>query len=228
MIYPKMLSILSQAYTLPPLRDDLALVPYQIQKFSDPAHLAKRQYPIATLFWDRNGNIKAVFNMQISFLVAQILGNEGVNLAQSVLSAFQSYVTTAAGPAAGIFRGATWASQLGSNWAAIVHQFGGEATISVLVTIRPPLRSYQNTVFILQLMQFWFSLTGYVAFQQEVADATRVGNVPGNRIERHSLTERQTIEARSDSKFCKLMIQNWQFVLTPGKSDTLLAPLITC
>ena len=82
MIYPKMLNILSQAYTMPPLRDDLAVLPYQIQKISDPAHLAKRQSPTAILYWDRHGNIKAVFSMQISFILAQILENEGVNLAE--------------------------------------------------------------------------------------------------------------------------------------------------
>ena len=228
MIYSKMLSILSQAYTLPPLRHDLAPLPYQIQKFSDPAPLAKRQTRAAYLYWDQNGNIKAVFNLQISYIVAQVLENSGVNLAQSVLSAFRSYVTTAAGQGAGILDGAVWASQLGTNWAALMQQFGGEATIGVLVTLRPPFRSFQNRVFILQLIQFWFNVCGYRAFQQEVEDAARVGNAVGNRIERPSLTERQTVGARSDSKFCKPTIQNWQYVLTPGRLDTLLAPLITC
>ena len=228
MIYPKMLSILSQAYTLPPLRDDLALLPYQVQKFSDPAHLAKRQYSIATLYWDRNGNIKAVFNVQISFVVAQILRNEGLNLAQSVLTAFRTFVIWAAGSGAGVFGGALWQTQLGNNWPAIIPSVGGQATLGVLVTLRPPLRSFQNTVFVLQLMQFWFHLGGYGSFQQEVADAAIAGTMGGIRTERPSLTERQIVEARSDSEFCKLTIQNWQFVLAPGKLDTLLAPLITC
>ena len=230
MIYSKMLiSILSQAYTLPAHRDDLALLPYQIQKFSDPAHLAKRQDPIATLYWDRNGNIKAIFNIQISFIFAQILGHEGTNLARGVLTALQNFVTTAAGHGAVVLNGAVWGSQMGTNLQSIIQLLGsGQVTIGILVTLRPRVRSYQNTVLILQLMQFWFQLSGYVAVQQEVEDAVRVGNAAENRIERRSLIERQTVEAPRYSKFCKLTIQNWQFVLTPGKPDTLLAPLITC
>ena len=223
-----MLSILSQAYRLPPLRDDLALLPYQTQKFSDPAHLAKRQIHVATLYWDRNGNIKAVFNMQISHVVARVVENEGWNLAQSVGTAFRTYAILTAGLESAIFTGAVWASQLGASWRDILQQRGGSATIGILVILHPALRSYQHTAFVLRLMQFWFELSGYLAFPQEVEDAVRAGNEGGNRIERRAFTERQTVEARSDSKFCKPTIQNWQFVFTPGKLDTLLAPLITC
>ena len=227
MIYPKMLNILSQAYTLPPLRDDLALS-YQIQNFSDPAHLAKRQYRVATLYWDRNGNIKAVFNMQIGFIVAQILENLGENLGQSVLTALQVYVTMAAGPAAYILDSATWSSQIGRNWRSILREFGGQTTIGVLVRLPPSSQIRWHTILISHLMQAWFTFSGFIAFLEEVEDASLAGNAGIFRIERRSLTERQTVEARSDSKFCKPMIQNWQFVLTPGKLDTLLAPLITC
>lgn len=51
--HPKLLSILSQANTLPPLRADLAVLqhhPYQIQKLTDPSYLIKRQVDIATLY----------------------------------------------------------------------------------------------------------------------------------------------------------------------------------
>ena len=226
MIYPKMLSILSQAYTLPPLRDDLAPLPYQIQKFSDPAHLAKRPLPIATLYWDQNGNIKAIFKMQITWMVAQILENSGVNLALGVLTALHAFAAQAAGPAATLQ--AQWQGQLGSSWMDILQQYGGQATIGVLVRIAPGVQFDQNTALLLEAMQTWFTLSGYAAVTVRVEDARNVGNAVANRIERPSLTERQTVGARSDSKFCKLTIQNWQFVLTPGKLDTLLAPLITC
>ena len=228
MIYPKMLNILSQAYTLSPLRDDLAVTPYQIQKISDPAHLAKRQPPVVTLYWDRNGHIKAVFKMHISWIVAQVLQYEGVNLAQSVMGALRAHAMVYGETETAISQGATWASQLGTNWRNILDEYGGQATIGILIKLRPAVLSDENTTRILQLLQAWFNLSGYSEFAVEVQDASRAGIDGGNRIERRSLTERQTVEARSDSKFCKPTIQNWQFVLTPGKLDTLLAPLITC
>ena len=132
------------------------------------------------------------------------------------------------GPEDVILEEASWASQLGANWRDILDQYGGQVTIGILVRLRPAVRSDWNTSLVLHLMQAWFNIAGYTAFSQEVRDARRGGMEVGNRIERRSLTERQTVEARSDSKFCKPMIQNWQFVLTPGKLDTLLAPLITC
>lgn len=163
MIYPKMLSILSHAYTLPPHRDDLGVLPYQIQKFSDPSHLVK-QTPIATVYSDRHGNIKAVFNVQVNAIVVQILEHAGLNLARSVLIAFQRY--TLNGPESNILFGAAWSSQLGTNWGAILQEYGGVASLGILVTLRRSAQSMRNTHSVIHEMSLWFALSGYVALWQ--------------------------------------------------------------
>ena len=135
MTFPKILSILSQAYTLPPLRDHLAVLqhhPYQIQKFTAPSSLAKRQDPVANLYWDRKGRIKAIFNLNISYTIVQILENLGMNLAQSVLTELERYAEHFE-PEPYFFREANWAAQLGLNWREIFQRPHGVVTIGVSV-----------------------------------------------------------------------------------------------
>ena len=230
MTFPKILSILSQAYTLPPLRDHLAVLqhhPYQIQKFTAPSSLAKRQYPVATLYWDTQGRIKAIFNMNINYLVVQVLENAGMNLAQSVLTELQRYAEYNE-PEVNFFRRATWAAQLGLNWMENFQRPHGVVTIGIYVRLASRRRTIRRTSLILGIMQQWFDQSGYGVWIQQVPTVEGIGQVGANLMEGRSITERETVGARSDSKFCNLRIQNWPFVFTPGKVDPLLAPLITC
>ena len=230
MTFPKILSILSQAYTLPPLRDHLAVLqhhPYQIQEFTAPSSLAKRQYPVATLYWDKQGRIKAIFNLDINHIVVQIMESAGMNLAQSVLAEFQRYMEYNE-PEADFLTRAVWGAQLGLNWRENFQLPHGVVTIGVAVRLPRGARWLRYTDIILRIMQQWFAQSGYYAMIQQVPRVEGVGQVGANLMEGRSITERETVGARSDSKFCNLRIQNWPLVFTPGKVDPLLAPLITC
>ena len=105
--FPMILSILSQAYTLPPrLRDDLGVLqrhPYQFQRFTDPSSLVKRQISVATLYWGQNGNIKAAFNVDINY-----------------------------GPESNLLIRAAFVAQLGTHWRVIVPRPYGVVTIGIL------------------------------------------------------------------------------------------------
>ena len=231
MIFPKILSILCPALTLPPLRDDLAVPqhhPYQIQRFTDPSSLAKRQIPTATLYWDRLGRIKAVFNLGINIVIANILEQQGINLAQSVLSELNQFADSGAVPLGDILQGARWAAQLGQNWQEILQRSRGEVTVGILIE-RTRDYSEQYTYLVLNLLVHWFHQNGFASYAVPVVNAARAGEVwPGNGIKERSITERQTVEARTASKFCQAPIQNWPFVLAAGELDKLLIPLITC
>ena len=230
MTFPKILSILSQVYTLPPLRDHITVLqhhPYQIQKFTSPSSLAKRQIPVATLYWDGQGRIKAIFNLDINYIVVQILENAGVNLAQSVLTGLQRYVEYLE-PEANIFTHAIWAAQLGLNWRENFQRPHGVVTMGVNLRMAPGFRRYRHVFFVVDVIRQWLAQSGYAVWIQRVPRADIVGQMEANVMEGRSITERETIGARSDAKFCNLPIQNWPFMLTPGKVDLLLAPLITC
>ena len=230
MIFPQILSVLSQAYTLPPpLRDDLAVLqhhPYQIQEFTDPSYLAKREDPVATLFWDRYGNIKAIFNANIYYTGVDIFRYSGFSLAQSILTEFIEYVTHE--PESHMVVGALFSSQLGREWAQMIQEPHGVVTIGILITLSQPFSTTRCITLIMATMQRWFAQHGRTVINKRVENAVRAGNVGENLIEGHSITEKQTVGSRSDSKFCELLIQNWPFVFTPGELDKLLPPLITC
>lgn len=225
-----LLNILSRAKTLPPIRGDLAILqhhPYPIQRFTDPSYLAKRQVPVATLYYDIHGNIKAIFNLEITHMIVQILGNAGVDLGRSVLAEFQEYLENSA-PVPTYFAGAFWAAQLGYNWRAILQRPNGDVTIGLLVRLDRTFRTVSRTRFVLDMMKQWFAQSGYIAITQLVQNAEEAGQEEPISKEGSSITKRQIVKARSDSKFCKLSIQNWPFVFKPGKVDKLEAPFITC
>ena len=229
MIFPQILSILSHAYTLPPLRHDLAVLqhhPYQIQSFTDPSYLAKRQIEVASVYWDRVGKIKAVFNININFVVAQMLENAGINLAQSVLTELQQYAWNS--PANNLLRGSRWGAQLGTNWEVIRQQPYGVVTVGILFKAHVRFQAQRYRNILIQMILDWLYQSGYGSAAIQVSDAAHTGEVGANPRERRSITERQIFGARSDSKFCKAPIQNWPFVFTPGKLEKLLEPLITC
>ena len=230
MIFPKIPSILSRAYTLSPLRDDLAALqhhPYQIQRITDPSYLAKRQPPAVSLYYDlRFRRIKAVFNLDINFTIARILGNAGVNLAQSVLTDLRYFGEY--GPVPYLLEGAAWAAQLGSDWEAMLQRPHGVVTVGIMITLNSRFRSKSCTNLVLAMLQAWFARVGLDALPVRVYDARHAGEIGPRLREGRSITERQTVGARSDSKFCSSPIQNWIFVVTSGKLDGLLPPLITC
>ena len=235
MIFSKIPSILSQAYTLVPLRDDLAVLqhdPYQIQRITGPSSLAKRQEPVAYLYWDRShGRIKAIFNLDINFTIAQILGNAGVNLAQSVLNdlrSFGAYGPRVRGTWPWALGGAEWAAQLGANWEVMFQRPHGVITVGILITIFPRFRNLSSINLVLDMLRAWFERAGYYTIAVRVQNAARAGEIGSRLREGRSITERQIVGSRSDSKFCSSPIQNWIFVVTPGKLDGLLPPLITC
>ena len=232
MIFPKILNILSPAHSLPPLRDDLAVPqhhPYQIQRFTDSSSLAKRQIPTATLYWDRRGRIKAVFKLSINFIVASILEHQGINLAQSVLSELNQFAYSGTMPVGPILEGAVWAAQLGENWQEILQRSSGEVTVGILIRRNGSYCSRRCTSVMLSLLQTWFQQNGFASQRVPVLDAAMADNVgPRDGIGERSITERQTVEARTLSKFCQAPIQNWPFVLAAGELDKLLIPLITC
>ena len=230
MMFLKILSILFQAYTLPPpIRDDLAVLqhhPYQIEKSTDPSDLAKRQTPVATLYWDGRGNIKAIFNVNVYYIGADIFRYAGVSLAQSILTGFQEYMANE--PEARMIAWPNLASQIGREWRLMFQRPHGAVTVGILVKTLSNYRRYHHMELVLASMQRWFARSGYIAIAHKVANAVLAGNVGENLTDESSITENQTVGARSDSKFCELLIQNWPFVFTPGKLDSLLALLITC
>ena len=230
MIFPKILSILFQAYTLPsPPKDDLAVLqhhPYHIEKSTDPSDLAKRQTTVATLYWDQKGNIKAIFNVNVYFIGADIFRYTGVSLAQSILAEFQEYMANE--PEDFMILGPTLASQIGREWRLMFQRPHGVVTIGILFRTRRLFRTLRSINLVLSSMQRWFARSGYPTIVAQVVNAALAGNVGENLMERGSITENQTVGARDESKFCELLIQNWPFVFTPGKLDSLLAPLITC
>ena len=232
MIFSKILSILSPAHTLPPLRDDLAVPqhhPYQMPRLADPSYLAKRQIPTACLYWDRQGRIKAVFKLSIDFIVGDILEHQAINLAHSVLSELVQFVYSDTVPVGPILTGAAWAAQLGENWQEMIQRSRGEITVGILITRTQRYYSRQCTYLMLSLLEYWFAQYGFGSYAVPVQDAARAGNVgPRDGIEELSITERQTVEARTVSKFCQAPMQNWPFVLAAGELDKLLIPLITC
>ena len=232
MSFPKILSILSPAHTLPPLRDDLAVPQhhsYQIPRLTDPSYLAKRQNPTATLFWDQRGRIKAVFKLSISSITASILEQQGINLAQSVLSELNRFAISGTVPVGNILQRAVWRAQLGENWQEVLQRSGGEVTIGILIIRYQSYRSRRCTSIVLSLLQTWFFQNGFASDIVPVINAALAGNVgPNDGIEERSITEKQTVEARTASKFCQAPIQNWPFVLAAGELDKLLIPLIAC
>ena len=230
MIFLKILSILSQAYTLPTLlRDDLAVLehhPNQIQKFTNPSYLAKRQDPVATLFWDRTGKIKAIFNVNIYYTGAEIFRYSGYSLAQSILTEFKEYVTHE--PENILLDGASFSSQIGREWTQMFREPHGVVTIGILVNLIQRKCSTRCINLVLAAMQRWFAQHGLMVINKRVESAAGAGNIGQSLIEGHSITENHTVGARGDSKFCELLIQNWPFVFTPGDVDKLLPFLITC
>ena len=230
MMFPKILSILFQAcMPPPPVRDDLAVLqhhPYKIEKSTDNSDLAKRQDPVATLYFDARGNIKAIFNVNVYYIGADIFRYAGVSLAQSILTEFQEYMANE--PEGSWIIGHRCASQIGREWRLMFQRPHGVVTVGIVVKLRSQYRSYRCVLRVLSSMQRWFARSGHIAITERVRDATLAGNVGESLTERRSITENQTAGALSDSKFCELLIQNWPFVFAPGKLDSLLAPLITC
>ena len=230
MIFPKILSILSPAKTLPPIRDDLAIVQhhsYQIQRFTDPSYLAKRQIPVATLYWDSRGRIKAIFNLHISRILARILVNEGVNLGLSVLADLQRYGENSESVVT-ILRETYCAAQLGVNSGVNPQTLPDEVSIGLYFRLARGYRTHWRTDLILQMMEQWFARSGYITLRQQVRYAGNAGQEELFLKEGGNITERQTVGTRSASKFCELSIQNWPLVFVPGKLDKLAAPYITC
>ena len=230
MIFPKIPSILSQAYTLSPLRDDRAVLqhhPYQIPRITYPLYLAKRQPPVASLYYDcRGGNVKAVFNLDINFIIAQILGHADVNLAQSIITDLRRFGEH--GPASYLVQRAAWHAQLGADWEIMLQRPHGVITVGILITLDIRFQSFRFVNQILDMLRAWFERGGYDAIAVRPPNAVLAGVVGASVREGRSITERQTVGARSDSKFCISPIQNWIFVVMPGNLDGLLPPLITC
>ena len=243
MIFPKILSILSQNYALQTLRDDLTVLQhhsYQIQELEnrpDSSYLAKRDGAIATLYWDAGGAIKAIFNMAIDHEVAQAFQNSGVNLAQSVMAECERYILYAPGRAAVYILGATWTAQLGSHWRNILRSPHGVATVAFGVVLRPQWNTPGCRATMLEVLQQWFTQGGNSANVMQVQNARDVGNAPANQfIDGGSIIEERAIGDPSNSKskskpksrFCDSPIQNSPFVFTVGKLDSLLTSPITC
>lgn len=136
-----MLSISSQAYTLPPLREDPAVLqnhPYQIQKFTDPSYLPKGQLPVVNVYWDTIGNIKAIFNVRIDFIGADVFRYAGFSLAQSILTEIEEYLANTPNNK-NMLRGAKFAAQIGREWERMFQRPHGQVTIGILITLPPRL-----------------------------------------------------------------------------------------
>ena len=154
-----------------------------------------------------------------------------MNLAHSVLADlrhFGEYGSLVPGTAAYVLQGAQWAAQLGADWEVMFQGPHGVVTVGILITLQYRFRSMSCTNNVLNMLRAWFERAGYDAITVRVRNAARAGEIGPRLREGRSITERQTVGARSDSKFCSSPIQNWIFVVTPGKLDGLLPPLITC
>ena len=234
-IRPKILGILSQIYMLSTLPDDLTALqhhPYQTQRLENrknSSYLAKREDAIATLYWDANGAIKAIFNMDINHQVLQAFPNSGVDVAQNVLAECERYMLNAPGPVSIYLTGATWAAQLGTHWRNILPNHNGVATISIVVVLHPIWSSIHYVISVLTVLESWFAQGGHTINLIWSPDAREAGNAPGNQfIHEGSIIEERTLEDRSKSRFCDSPIQNSPIMFTVGTFDSLLRPLITC
>ena len=234
-IFPKIPGLLSQIYTLPTLRDDLTAVqhhPYQIQRLEDRASspsLVKRDGAIATLYWDPNGAIKAIFNMDINWEVAQILSMSGVSLAQSVLNDCYAFLHYPIGPAFFILAGARWTAQLGNQWRNILRRPHGVTTLAITIVLHPQLTNPAFLSVVLSALQQWFTQGGNYVNVVQVQNAQAAGNMPANRVGgRSSPIKERALGEPSSSRFCKSPIQNSPAMFTVGTLASLLTPPIRC
>ena len=229
MIFLKILSILSQTYTLPPLRDDLAVLQHQpcrIETPENPSYLAKRSFPIANMYYDKRGHVKVIFKVQATFAILSLVGRSSMGLAQCILSECQLWMLNA--PRPDVLAGAVWAAQVGSEWPGIIERSFGDGTMAILLTLRPLWLTQPGVDHVLGLLQQWFGRIGYDTTVDLVSHALDVCNARGNPVQGNSITERQTFGDLSDSKYCKAPIQNWPFVFMPGEMNVLLPPVIRC
>ena len=227
--FPKLLGILCQVYTLPTLQDDLTVIQhhaYQIQRLeNDSSYLAKREGATATLYWDVNGAIKAIFNMDINNEVLQAFENSGVDLAQNVLAECERFMLNLQGQAFLYLNGAIWSAQLGSHWRNILRRPSGVATLSILIQLQPRWTGAGFVAMAVGLLHSWLTQGGNTVIEKFVTNARDAGNAPGDG---RSIIEERTLRARPKSRFCSSPIQNSPFLFTVGTLDSLLTPLITC
>lgn len=142
--------------------------------------------------------------MDINYVVLQILENAGVNLALSVLSELEQYIENSA--LSDIPPTAEWGAQLGLNWRDILQRPHGVVTVGIFLTLGHMHRGDRVRRLVLYKMQQWFALSGYQSITQKVQNARIVGQTVPTPINERSITERQSVEAHSDSKFGKLTI----------------------
>ena len=229
-ISSKLLSILSQTYTLPTLQDDLTVLqhhPYQIQRL-ETSHLAKRVDPIAIVYWDTNGVIRVIFNMELNLGLVQIFERSGTNMASSILSDCQRWMQNPSSPAGPLLVGAHWVAQLGQYWRHIFNQPHGLTTIGITISLQPQHAMFVGVV--LHILQQWLSNGGnYIAIVQ-VPDARFAGYMSGKQvIDGGSVIGEPASGDAGTSRFCKSPIQNSPAMFVRGAFDKLLRqPTITC
>ena len=230
-VFPKILSLLSQIYTLPTLRDDQHH-PYQIQRLEDRAsspYLVKRDGAIATLYWDASGAIKAIFNMDINYEVAEILSRSGVNLALSVLTDCHAFMDNRLSPAFFMLDGAKWRAQLGNQWRNILRRPHGVTTLAITIVLHPQMSTPEFLTVVLTTLQQWLTQGGNYVNVVQVQNAQDAGNALANQVGgRSSLIEERAFGEPGNSRFCKSPIQNSPAVFTVGTLASLLTPPITC
>ena len=236
MIFPKILSISSQIYTLPALQDDLTALqhhPYQTQRLENSpssSYLAKRDDdPVGTVFWDAHGVIKAIFNMDINSEIAQIFERSGTNIARNVMAECERYMLNAPGIVSVYLELSSWAAQLGTYWVKIRRRPKAVISIAIVIQLQAHWSAPVHIESVLEVLQQWFTQGGNAVLVEQVPSARDAGNAPGNQmVDERSIIEEQTLGDRSNSRFCDSPVQNSPFVFTAGTLDTLLKPLITC
>lgn len=162
------------------LQDDLTVLQlhhYQIQRLENsPSSSTRDDATIATLYWDAHGVIKAIFNMDINSVIAQIFDNNGLNIARNVMAECERYMLNVPEPVSTHLELAHWAAQLGTHWMKIRRRRKAVVTIAIIIQLQAHWSVPAFIERVLEALQQWFIQGGNAVLVEHVPNARDAGN----------------------------------------------------
>lgn len=224
----EILSILLPIFTLSTLRDDFTALQHhrdQIQRLENrySSDRAWQGSTIATLYWDKFGEIKAVFNMGTKPQLVEIPQSSGANIVQAVEAECQRWFQP--GAVSLFLVGARWGAQLGYHWRNILHRPSSVATITITIQLQTRFTTPPDIAIVLGELRKCFEQGGNSVLVVQVPNALTAGNTTGNSREESIIAKGRAL---ADAPFCKAPIQNRPFTFLGGKLDGLLKEVIRC
>ena len=199
-----------------PLEDSSATSIYRLSKRAN----------VATIYYDTNGVVRTIFNMNVVYATFQALSIGGLQLEQNVMGEALRWLRYSSGFGQWLDTATSYA-QVGQHWQNVIRGEGGVGTISFTITVAAQFHG--NIRLLVLAIQYW--LTQGISYNSvglvQVQDATQAGIAPpdGKRA-----VEIGTIKIRqaSSGEACKIVLQDTPFILTGGDMDLLLPDPITC